>query len=451
LIPECGNDPVTKWAITAVYCWPLYFQLVAGLRMNVETKLPAIFSGKRFSKIRKLMPPKSSALFATALALVGCAAGSASSPVQPSPVQPSPSQAAAITTQPASQVVPIGATATFTVTATGTAPLSYQWSENGSEIPGATSASYTTVPVALPANGSTAVGSFQVTVSNAANSVTSSVASLTAGARAPKPGDVRYLAFEQVSLPGFMSTYGAGANNLLIEEFSFPNTLGTPLWLGNSVIEAPCGWHFSYYPLPTPMDNMAMSYQEGFLNDTSVASYLQSVAAPYKVITSMDIQPQASCQAMGVSWVESAQGGFDQRLEVVSPAQIQAQTTADGQASRIVTAVSFDASGNANLLSYGWTGDTTTVYETKTYLVPPAEVGSTATALAADGYFISAFGGNDADGYVLVGARVQGDTLPRPMNINGALAPQPDSSVYFTPVVMLSEVLSGTTVAAWEQ
>src|SRR5207253_6083338 len=49
-----------------------------------------------------------------------------------------------ITTQPASQTVSTGQTATFTVTATGTAPLSYQWQKNGTAIGAATTASYTT-------------------------------------------------------------------------------------------------------------------------------------------------------------------------------------------------------------------------------------------------------------------------------------------------------------------
>ena len=49
-----------------------------------------------------------------------------------------------ITTQPANQTVSVGQTATFSVTATGTAPLSYQWQKNQVNIAGATSASYTT-------------------------------------------------------------------------------------------------------------------------------------------------------------------------------------------------------------------------------------------------------------------------------------------------------------------
>src|SRR5205823_9064840 len=58
-----------------------------------------------------------------------------------------------ITTQPASQTVTAGQTATFTVTATGTAPLSYQWQKNGTAIGAATAASYTTPATTAADNG----------------------------------------------------------------------------------------------------------------------------------------------------------------------------------------------------------------------------------------------------------------------------------------------------------
>src|SRR5205823_9178665 len=48
-----------------------------------------------------------------------------------------------ITRQPASQTVTTGQRATFTVTATGTAPLSYQWQKNGTAIGGATGTTHT--------------------------------------------------------------------------------------------------------------------------------------------------------------------------------------------------------------------------------------------------------------------------------------------------------------------
>jgi hypothetical protein len=80
-----------------------------------------------------------------------------------------------ITTQPASQTVTAGQTATFTVTATGTAPLSYQWQKNGAAITAARSSSYTTPATTSSDNGV----QFIVTVSNSAGSVTSSQAILS--------------------------------------------------------------------------------------------------------------------------------------------------------------------------------------------------------------------------------------------------------------------------------
>ena len=66
-----------------------------------------------------------------------------------------------ITAQPQSQTVTAGGSVTFTVAATGTAPLSYQWYDNGSAIPGATSSSYS-IPNTQAANA----GTYTVTVSN---------------------------------------------------------------------------------------------------------------------------------------------------------------------------------------------------------------------------------------------------------------------------------------------
>jgi len=80
-----------------------------------------------------------------------------------------------ITTQPANQTVTAGQTATFSGTASGTAPLSYQWQKNAADILGATMASYTT-PVTTTADSGTL---FRVVVSNSAGSVTSNSATLT--------------------------------------------------------------------------------------------------------------------------------------------------------------------------------------------------------------------------------------------------------------------------------
>ncbi len=83
-----------------------------------------------------------------------------------------------ITSQPASQAVAVGQTATFTVVAAGTAPLAYQWTRNGTAISGATSSSYTTPSTATTDNGS----QFGVVVSNLFGSASSSQAILTVNA-----------------------------------------------------------------------------------------------------------------------------------------------------------------------------------------------------------------------------------------------------------------------------
>jgi len=100
--------------------------------------------------------------------LVGCGGDMASSP-SPSAGVP------AIRTHPSSRTVAPGQTATFSTTATGDGPLTYQWERNETAISGATSASYTTSPVTAADNGAR----FRVVVSNSVGSATSNPATLS--------------------------------------------------------------------------------------------------------------------------------------------------------------------------------------------------------------------------------------------------------------------------------
>ena len=102
---------------------------------------------------------------------------------------PAPSATApSITTQPANASITAGGTVTFTVAASGTAPLTYQWQKNGTAISGATDTSYTTPAVQAADDGAI----FTVVVTNSAGSVTSSGAKLSVSPNgsAPQPGDV---------------------------------------------------------------------------------------------------------------------------------------------------------------------------------------------------------------------------------------------------------------------
>jgi hypothetical protein len=87
-------------------------------------------------------------------------------------------EAPSITAEPASRTVTAGQTATFTVGATGTAPLTYQWRKNGTAITGATSTTYTTPTTTVLDNAA----QFTVVVRNSGGSVTSNAAILTVNA-----------------------------------------------------------------------------------------------------------------------------------------------------------------------------------------------------------------------------------------------------------------------------
>ncbi len=84
------------------------------------------------------------------------------------------STAPQITSQPQSITVAQGNPATFTVTVTGTAPITYQWKKGTTIIGGATSSVYT-IPTVVPGDA----GTYTVTASNAAGTATSSGAVLT--------------------------------------------------------------------------------------------------------------------------------------------------------------------------------------------------------------------------------------------------------------------------------
>jgi outer membrane protein assembly factor BamB len=90
----------------------------------------------------------------------------------------------AITTQPADATAKAGSTATFTVVASGQAPLAYQWFVFSRKIAGATSASYTTGTLAISDNNSF----YFCLVTNSVGSIESNEALLTVTATSPNPG-----------------------------------------------------------------------------------------------------------------------------------------------------------------------------------------------------------------------------------------------------------------------
>jgi len=125
-----------------------------------------------------------------------------------------------LSAQPQSLSVALGQTATFSVTATGTAPLSYQWRKGGLPIGGATSSRYTTPPATMADDGTL----FSVVVTNGQGSVTSDDAKLTVQAPAPT---VEVQPATLGCFPGDMLVFNAKVTNATDNRVTWKASAGT--------------------------------------------------------------------------------------------------------------------------------------------------------------------------------------------------------------------------------
>ena len=108
-----------------------------------------------------------------------------------------------ITAQPAPATAAVGSAASFSVTASGDGPLTYQWQLNGTAIAGATAATYS-INSAQAADA----GSYSVVVANAAGAVTSSAAVLTVSGALSDIAPNRFLAISTRCFVGQGSAVG---------------------------------------------------------------------------------------------------------------------------------------------------------------------------------------------------------------------------------------------------
>ena len=158
-----------------------------------------------------------------------------------------------IETQPSDQYVAVGGSATFSVTASGSSTLTYQWNLNGAAIAGATGSSYT-VTNAQGANA----GAYTVTVSDGDGSTTSSAGNLYVNTGSTNARLINIATRAQVGtggnilIPGFVIG-GSGTETLLIRadgpaltEFGVGGALALPsLSVFNSagtLIASNTGW-----------------------------------------------------------------------------------------------------------------------------------------------------------------------------------------------------------------
>jgi hypothetical protein len=135
-----------------------------------------------------------------------------------------PDAAVSITEEPVSINVPNGFPATFSVTAVGTPPLSYQWRVGGTPIPGATDSTYTIPAVSSANNGQV----YSVIVSNfalsASHSATSANATLTAVPNVSQPSQILF-STANGNRDNFAGSVGGifqiGANDVLVTHLGY--------------------------------------------------------------------------------------------------------------------------------------------------------------------------------------------------------------------------------------
>jgi hypothetical protein len=203
-----------------------------------------------------------------------------------------------ITSQPQNQTVAVGQTATFSVGASGTAPLLYQWQRNNTDISGATSASYTTPPVATSDNNAT----FRCVVKNNYGTATSNAATLTVGGAAANV--LTNPSFESGTNGWFFYTDGAGGFTTVT-----PGTNGTN---AGRVSISSAGSNVQLYQYGFVLDANS-AYQLSFDAYASAARTItvsvQKHGSPY---TNYGLMSRAA--ALGTSWqnfsMSFTTGGF---------------------------------------------------------------------------------------------------------------------------------------------
>ncbi len=151
--------------------------------------------------------------------------------------------APAITGQPTGQTVQVSQAGTFSVAASGTAPLSYQWFKGGMAVGGAVSPTYSTPVTVGSDNGAT----FTVTVANSAGVATSNSAVLTV-TPATAPPVITMQPLTQTVNVGHVGTFSVAASGTA--PFSYQ-------WTKNSAVISGATSTTYTTPATTSADNLS--------------------------------------------------------------------------------------------------------------------------------------------------------------------------------------------------
>ncbi len=364
-----------------------------------EVKFLSVIAG-RFRKSEGLRVAFAASTAFLVVFCIGCGGGPTKAVLPP--------QALSVTAQPSSQGVKLGQPATFSVTVSGSDPISYQWKKDGVAIDGAISSSYMISATSAADNDST----YSVTISNAAGSVVSNSARLLLNV--PVIGDLR---FQQVDAAATRDGYQGSVGTAILGGIAIGwQGYGSPFELtpldhcsadGNP---RDCGWLFSLFSGPPP--GFFTSYQSGFLSD--MQADLNQLGFD-TVVTSLDVEPANNAYATSTMKSNVPAVFSPVTARSVLSSDFQSVASQEGAVGHVITALGFD-SGTVRFISYGWQADTN-VYEVSVASATLDTMPTQAAVLAQQGYIITAVGGDITNGFLLVGTRVQGDTMPRPFKV----------------------------------
>jgi len=255
---------------------------------------------------------------------------------------------------------------------------------------------------------------YAVTVSDQTVSIQSSPALLTIGPRSPADGDLR---FQEVDASTTANGYTNAEGTSLIYgiSYSFPDDTGSPLSVGpgcgtGAVTPYGCTWSLNVAVVPPGVAEVSTSYQvdylEGFQSD------LSALSASNSVITGLDIEPPADAVAFS-SIAGTGNGTFTPVFMSVATGSISAAVATEGASGHVVTAVTYDGPDVASFVTYSWSGNADVTYDTEVMSTSYSGLSSALTSLGAQGYIVTAIGGNQQIGIILIGTKVHGDTLAR--------------------------------------